>query len=224
MWLCVRTCVRQVLKTVVLDTHALLLSPSGIVDTVWHMALLMPKLYMELCHALMAARGQRPELIDHAPIFADAEARADRIAVTKALYKRVFREEPPEVYWWPTAGAASGGAARAGGAAGAGIVGVPSRAVVGLRPASAVPGAAPGGVLAGSAPRGGGGLAAGVIFGTQLERGVGGGVGAGGAGGGGVAPPLPSTLGQPEDPGAQLALKGLKGGLSPVKSVTVRRP
>jgi hypothetical protein len=184
---------------------------------VWHMALLMPRLYMELCHALMAARGQRPELIDHAPIFADAEAHADRIAVTKALYKRVFREEPPEVYWWPTAGAVSGGAARAGGAAGAGIGGVPSRAVVGLRPASAAAGPAP----SAWAGRGGGGLAAGVIFGTQLERGVGGGVGAGGAGGVGVAPPLPSTLGQPE---GLVGLLAPNGGLSSVKSVTVRRP
>lgn len=71
--------------TVVLDTHALLLSPSGTVDEVWHVALLLPRVYTALWHALLVGRGQPPEVIDHAPIFADAGAREDRIGVTKAL-------------------------------------------------------------------------------------------------------------------------------------------
>jgi hypothetical protein len=67
------------LKVLENDLDATKLSPSGIVDHVWHHFMLLPKLYSEFCNRMLPSQGVGPvRLIDHNPLGADDDGRADR--------------------------------------------------------------------------------------------------------------------------------------------------
>ncbi len=101
----------QVLKAICRDTQALLLSPGPVVDEVWHALMLLPAEYMGLCTLLLtavegdseAAAAPVAAVFDHRPVVDDEVGRHDRMGVTRAMYKRVFREEAVGVVWpWPS--------------------------------------------------------------------------------------------------------------------------
>ena len=78
------------LKAVHRDEDAVLLSPSLLVDSVWHAHILDTKDYARCCAALLGEE----QLLHHDPDGdADSAARARRVANTRALYKARFGEE-----------------------------------------------------------------------------------------------------------------------------------
>jgi ubiquitin len=88
------------LKALEKDLDATRLSPSGDVDKIWHAMMMLPKLYYEFCNKLLPLRGVGSvRLIDHNPLGADDDDRADRYARTFQLYKEVFLVEPPIEFW-----------------------------------------------------------------------------------------------------------------------------
>jgi len=83
------------LKIITEDTsEPLLLSPSALIDQVWHAHILHPLKYQAACSALGA-------LIDHNPAgSADPDiVRDKRLKLTKFIYRSVFLEIPPEQFW-----------------------------------------------------------------------------------------------------------------------------
>jgi len=84
------------LKTIFHDTSPpLALSPSAIIDQVWHLHLLTPVHYTKCCKLL----GE--ELIDHDPSASRdcIELRQKRLDMTKRSYKVAFGEDPPQKFW-----------------------------------------------------------------------------------------------------------------------------
>ena len=83
------------IKVIAEDTEApFSLSPSAVVDQVWHQHILHTKQYRLTCTALGV-------YIDHDPAGAgDPESvREKRLKMTKAFYKTVFNEDAPDKYW-----------------------------------------------------------------------------------------------------------------------------
>ena len=91
------------LKVLENDLDATMLSPSGIVDIVWHTFMLLPKLYNNFCNSMLPLRGVgHPRVIDHNPMGTDDVDREDRYRRTLQLYKEVFGTKPP-ILFWPSA-------------------------------------------------------------------------------------------------------------------------
>lgn len=70
-------------------------TPSGPVLEFWRAFLLHPKLYMEFCEELCASG----DVIDHNPQDMHDADRNERYAATIRVYKDLFDEDPPAVYW-----------------------------------------------------------------------------------------------------------------------------
>jgi hypothetical protein len=88
-----------ILKAVHKDTTASVLSPSKIVDEVWHQFLLFPLDYYSLCDMVLPA-DSLVRLIDHCPEGAlQGPERIGRYYRTLEAYRDFFKEEPPEDVW-----------------------------------------------------------------------------------------------------------------------------
>jgi hypothetical protein len=89
----------MILKAITMDVDASKLSPSTVVDEVWHAMLLFPMDYSDLCDAILP-RNSSSRLIDHNPLGGDdMEAREVRYQETRVLYEKTFRELPPSDIW-----------------------------------------------------------------------------------------------------------------------------
>lgn len=84
------------LKVISEDTECNL-SPSIAIDGVWHVALSMPKLYINLCYTA----SKKPMIIDHDPAhaFDDEEIKQSRYNHTCNLYEETFGESPFSRGW-----------------------------------------------------------------------------------------------------------------------------
>ncbi len=80
------------LKAIVSDVHGLFLDAPPSIARVWHMFLLMPKLYQEFCMALLTAadNGTRSTVYDHVPVHRDAAQRQRRLTRMQSDYDAVF--------------------------------------------------------------------------------------------------------------------------------------
>ena len=88
------------LKALDLDLDASKLSPSGLVDVVWHCFLLTQPLYNQFCDKILPSRVAHPNrVIGHNPLGAEDEDRDNRYTHTLQRYKEVFGIEPPSFYW-----------------------------------------------------------------------------------------------------------------------------
>ena len=87
------------LKVLYMDLDATKLSPSGLVDKVWHCFLLLPKLYYQFCDKILPSEVGAPRIIDHNPRGAEDKDRDDRYMRTLRRYERVFGAEPSSLYW-----------------------------------------------------------------------------------------------------------------------------
>ena len=84
------------LKFIVGDTEVpAQLSPSFLVDQVWHVHLLKPKLYAKFCQEVFE------QLIDHDLDGTNStdEKKKERLLRTKELYKQVFNQDPIDSIW-----------------------------------------------------------------------------------------------------------------------------
>ena len=72
-----------------------ILSPSEMVDQVWHAHLLRPKLYAEFCQVAFG------KIIDHdlPGSKSSKDEKAKRQERTRSLYKVVFKKAPPAPIW-----------------------------------------------------------------------------------------------------------------------------
>jgi len=93
-----------VLKVLLMDTDATMLSPSWSVDKVWHACLRDTKLYREICDAVLPVLVPAPRVIDHNPSGANDALRGTRYQNTRTMYKKAFGKTPP-LQWWPVEGA-----------------------------------------------------------------------------------------------------------------------
>ena len=87
------------LKVLYMDLDATKLSPSGLLDKVWHCFLLLPKLYYQFCDKILPSDVPAPRIIDHNPRGGDDKDRDDRYMRTLRRYERVFGVEPFSLYW-----------------------------------------------------------------------------------------------------------------------------
>jgi hypothetical protein len=93
-----------VLKVLLMDTDATMLSPSWSVDKVWHACLRDTKLYREICDAILPVLMPAPRVIDHNPSGANDALRGTRYQNTRTFYKKAFGKKAP-LKWWPVEGA-----------------------------------------------------------------------------------------------------------------------
>ena len=82
-----------------MDLDATKLSPSGLVDKVWHCFLLLLKLYYQFCDKILPSEIAAPRIFDHNPRGAEDKDRDDRYMRTLRRYERVFGVEPSSLYW-----------------------------------------------------------------------------------------------------------------------------
>ena len=80
------------------------LSPSPLMDNVWHALLQRPVYYQKVCaeaHGDAAPAAGKAVLIPHNPCFAgDAtEVKRERYKSTLDMYAAVFGKPPPEAFW-----------------------------------------------------------------------------------------------------------------------------
>ena len=73
------------------------LSPSPLVDQVWHLHLQHPGLYVSSCRKI----GECIDLIDHNPSTGedDTYKKLNRLERTKIAYKLLFGSEAPKEFW-----------------------------------------------------------------------------------------------------------------------------
>lgn len=83
------------IKSIDKDLDAIKYSPSRTIDKVWHMFLLFPKSYSQLCSDLLGDN----ELLDHNPLGANDIDQNTRYQNTIKRYELLFRESPPSAYW-----------------------------------------------------------------------------------------------------------------------------
>jgi len=87
------------LKVLYLDLNATKLSPSGVVDKIWHCFLLFPKPYSQFCNMILPSEVEAPRIIGHNPFGAEDGNRENRYMRTLVRYERVFGIEPPSLFW-----------------------------------------------------------------------------------------------------------------------------
>lgn len=91
------------LKLVVEDKNADILSPSTLIDQIWHMHILDTQNYEKDCRSVMQLQMDRPDLefqfIHHSPARARDGARADRLNNTRLAYKVRFFQDPDARFW-----------------------------------------------------------------------------------------------------------------------------
>ena len=96
-----------VLKVSANDTEATLLSPSPMIDELWHYLVLCSKQYVAVCKALFleeTTQEQSPPFLHH-NLLASAsgeeatQARRERYGNTLSLYQRAFKMSPKEEFW-----------------------------------------------------------------------------------------------------------------------------
>eukprot|EP00590_Aulacoseira_subarctica_P011856 CAMPEP_0172431140 /NCGR_PEP_ID=MMETSP1064-20121228/57329_1 /TAXON_ID=202472 /ORGANISM="Aulacoseira subarctica , Strain CCAP 1002/5" /LENGTH=430 /DNA_ID=CAMNT_0013177641 /DNA_START=32 /DNA_END=1324 /DNA_ORIENTATION=+ len=106
-----------ILKTAANDVDAALLSPSPIVDEMWHCLVLCTRQYAAICKALFSfssaemncSSSNNTEKFLHHNLLAivdDDEGRITRYSNTVTVYQRAFNKIPAKEYW-PTVDAAS---------------------------------------------------------------------------------------------------------------------
>jgi hypothetical protein len=88
------------LKALYRDTNCSYLSPSFIVDEVWHKILLLPAHYYRLCNCLLHAECKE-RIIDHNPDGSlEGAPQLERYQRTLDAYRLFFKEDPP-AHMWP---------------------------------------------------------------------------------------------------------------------------
>lgn len=87
------------LKIVLSDFDASIISPSALVDKMWHAHILDTRHYKDMCER--ALQGHMQTFIHHNPDGGDDIAgRRNRIAATRATYKARYGMECPSDIWW----------------------------------------------------------------------------------------------------------------------------
>ena len=77
------------------DYDATKYSPSHVIDEVWHLFLLFPRDYSQLCHEVLGGH----QILDHNPLGATDREQKKRYQSTISRYEQLFNEPAPPVYW-----------------------------------------------------------------------------------------------------------------------------
>ena len=70
-------------------------SPSHAVDEIWHLFMVFPKAYSQLCHDVLGDHA----ILDHNPFGAYDIDQHRRFANTLARYEQLFTVSAPSIYW-----------------------------------------------------------------------------------------------------------------------------